>query len=387
VLLTATLALCAASGCGSAALAPRPVARALTAQVSAARPAARPRVPLVARLSPLQLLGQRIIYAYSGSTPPASLLARVRAGEAAGVIFFAPNVADARAFRAAVHELRTANAQSPVHVPLLLMTDQEGGLVRRLPGPPALSEKQIGTSPNAGRLASAAGAQAGATLRGAGLDVNLTPVLDVYRTPGNFIDAAERSYSSNPAVVATLGANFIKAQQDVGVAATAKHFPGLGAAAASQDTDNGPVTLAVPLATLRGDDEAPYRAAIAAGVKLVMTSWAVYPALDPRHPAGLSSKVIAGELRRRLGFHGVVITDALAAGALGAFGTIGHRAVLAAGAGVDLLLCAEPDPDENTPTDGGLALQSLVTALAGGRLSRTAAEQSAARVMKLRSGL
>ena len=72
------------------------------------------------------------------------------------------------------------------------------------------------------------------------------------------------------------------------MAATAKHFPGLGTAARSQDTDAGPVTLDVPLSQLRDRDEAPYPAAIAAGVKLIMVSWAIYPALDAARPAGLS---------------------------------------------------------------------------------------------------
>ena len=162
----------------------------------------------------------------------------------------------------------------------------------------------------------------------------------MYRTRGNFIDQFERSYSNNAHTVAQLGADFIKAQQHVGVAATAKHFPGLGAATTTQDTDTEPVTLNVRLAALRSTDELPYTSAIAAGVRLVMVSWATYPAFDPHHPAGLSSAVVQGELRNRLKFTGVTITDALEADALNAFGTTSNRAVLAAGAGMDLLLCA-----------------------------------------------
>jgi beta-N-acetylhexosaminidase len=343
--------------------------------------------PLVARLTPLQLLGQRIVYAYAGPTPPAALLARIRRGEAAGVIFFGPNVADPAALGTAIRTLRAANEQSPVHAPLLLMTDQEGGLVRRLPGAPSISEKQIGQSDNAATLATEAGAGAGATLAGVGMNVNLAPVLDVFRAPGNFIDGTGRSYSSDPQLVASLGARFISAQQRTGVAATAKHFPGLGAATADQNTDEVPGTLEVSAAALRADDELPYRAAITAGVKLVMTSWATYPALDPSRPAGLSPAVIGGELRGRLGYRGVVTTDELAAGALGAFGTIPHRAVLAAGAGADLLLCSQPNPDENTPAEGEAALQGLLTALADGQISRAAAEPAAARVIRLRASL
>src|SRR5690606_6524750 len=104
----------------------------------------------------------------------------------------------------------------------------------------------------------------------------------------------------NPFQVRALGAAFVRGMRRTGVAATAKHFPGLGAASAQQDTDAGPVTLDLPLRTLRSVDMVPYPAAIAAGVDLVMTSWAVYPALHPGRPAGLSRRVIHGELRGRL---------------------------------------------------------------------------------------
>jgi Glycosyl hydrolase family 3 N terminal domain len=106
----------------------------------------------------------------------------------------------------------------------------------------------------------------------------------------------------DPREVSRLGAASISAQQRTGVAATAKHFPGLGAAATNQNTDEGPVTLNLSLDTIRRVDEVPYPAAIQAGVELVMSSWAVYPALDPPRPAGLSPTVIQGELRARLGF-------------------------------------------------------------------------------------
>src|SRR6185436_9440836 len=138
-----------------------------------------------------------------------------------------------------------------------------------------------------------------------------------------------------------LGADFITAQQATEVAATAKHFPGLGTATSDQNTDQRPVTLTVPLTALRTIDEYPYQAAIAAGVKLVLVSWAIYPALDPARPAGLSPTIVGGELRQRLGFTGVTIT-----GALQPFGTTGQRATLAAQAGMDLILCSAQQASE-----------------------------------------
>ena len=149
-----------------------------------------------------------------------------------------------------------------------------------------LSEKQIGESADPGGQAAAAGAGAGQNLAGVGMNTNLAPVLDVFRQAGNFDDEFGRSYSMDQNVCAECGAAFITAQQKLNIAATAKHFPGLGAATVDQNTDLGPVTLDVPRAELRSIDERPFLSAIAAGVRLVMTSWAVYPALDPRAALG-----------------------------------------------------------------------------------------------------
>jgi beta-N-acetylhexosaminidase len=259
------------------------------------------------------------------------------------------------------------------------MTDQEGGLVRRLPGAPAWPEKQIGASFDPAPEASQAGTRAGQNLAGVGMNVNLAPVLDVYYTSGNFIDQYQRSYSSQAPVVMACGQAFITAQQRTGVAATAKHFPGLGSATTSQDTDTGPVTLTVSLSELRSKDEVPYPAAIAAGVRLIMVSWAIYPALDATYPAGLSSTVIQGELRGRLGYQGVTITDALEAGALTAFGSYGQRAVLAAQAGMDLLLCSAQDV-----TEGQEVTSALASALDSGQVNSATFGAAVQRVTALR---
>ena len=308
-----------------------------------------------AKLTLAQLAGQRVIFSYPGATPPASLLDQISAGEAGGVIFFGENITSLTQIAGVVAQLKEAHAASPVRSPLLLMTDQEGGIVRRLPGEPVLSEKQIGESADPAAQAAAAGTGAGQNLAGVGMNTNLAPVLDVFRQAGNFDDEFGRSYSMDPDVCAECGAAFIGAQQKLDIAATAKHFPGLGAATVDQNTDLGPVTLDVPLADLRGIDERPFRSAIAAGVRMVMTSWAVYPALDPRLPSGLSPRIVTGELRQRLRFRGVTITDALEAGAIAAFGTPAQCGVLAAKAGMDVLLCSARDVSEGQDTVAALS--------------------------------
>jgi len=357
------------------------VAQAAVAQVTVA-PAGNAWAALAAGLTNRQLAGQRVIGSYPGLTPPASLFTDIANGQLAGVIFFSENIASEAQIAGVIAQLRQAQAQSPVQLPLLMMTDQEGGLVRRLPGAPARSEKQIGQAADPVAAAAAAGTGAAQNLAGVGMNVNLAPVLDVYDKAGNFIDQYQRSYSSNPAVAAECGQAFITAQQQAGVAATAKHFPGLGSATKNQNTDNGPVTLTPSMAKLRAVDEVPYPPAISAGVKLVMLSWAVYPALDAKLPAGLSPVVIGQELRGRNAFAGVTITDALEAGALSAFGTTGQRAVTAAGAGMDLILCSARDASQ-----GEAVTAALAGALDGGHLDPAAFHTAVNRVSALRAGL
>jgi len=317
---------------------------------------------LLPNLDAHQLAGQRVIYSYSGLTPPAALLWAIKHGRVAGVIFFKDNVGSNAHIKAVASQLQKANAAAtnPVRLPLLLMTDQEGGVVRRLNGPPVLSAKQIGESAHPQDTATNEGKATGTFMHGLGLNVNLAPVLDVFRKTGNFIDQFGRSFSNNPVKVAKLGQLFATAMQNQGVAATVKHFPGLGAATRTQNTDERPVTLNLTLNQIRTIDELPYKSAVTAKVKLAMVSWAVYPALDKKFPAGLSSTIVQGELRKRLGFAGVTITDALEAGALKNFGSTGRRATLAAKAGMDLLLCAARNPAQGA--DAREALRSYYLA-------------------------
>jgi beta-N-acetylhexosaminidase len=348
-----------------------------------ARAAGRaPRSVRPLSLTPEQQAGQRVIYSYSGTTVPQSLLDAISGGRAAGVIFFGDNIRSMNQISSVCEQLKEANASSPVGAPLLLMTDQEGGQVRRLPGGPTMSEKEIGASSDPVGNASAAGAEAGELLASVGMNVNLAPVLDVYRKSGDFEDQYQRSYSKDPNVCGDCGAAFIAAQQDKGVLAAPKHFPGLGPASASQNTDNTPVTLYTSASDLRSIDMAPYGPAIAAGTRMVMLSWATYSALDPNHPAGLSSTIIQNELRGRLGFTGVTITDSLTANGLSAWGSTSQRAVYAAKAGMDLLLvCGE------NPANGAAAVTGMANALRSGQLSQSTFDAARNRVTNLRNSL
>lgn len=333
-------------------------------------------------LTPEQQAGQRVIFSYSGLSVPGALLDQIAAGKAAGVIFFGDNISDLDQIGGVVAQLRDAAKDSPVAEPPLLMTDQEGGRIRRLPGAPEPSQRQIGESDDPMAAATDAGTGAGRLFASVGMNVNLAPVLDVFREPGDFADRFGRSYSKDPQVCGRLGAAFITAQRGLGVAAAVKHFPGLGAAAAEENTDLKPVTLDVSAADLRAIDELPYGPAIAAGAGLVMVSWATHPALDAALPAGLSPTIVQGELRGRLGFGGVTVTDAINAGALSAFGTVAERSVAAARAGMDLILeCSR------SVSQGQAAVTGLARALRNGRLGQAAFDAARTRLTGLRAGL
>jgi beta-N-acetylhexosaminidase len=339
-------------------------------------------------LTDRQLAGQRVIYSYPGLTPPPELFDIIRRGEAAGVIFFGENIDrnNLDQIKGVIAQFQAANQESPVKAPLLMMTDQEGGVVRRLPGAPVESAKFIGENtllPTRGAAARAAGTGAGLNLLSVGMNLNLAPVLDVYRQAGNFIDRFGRSFNMDPAIVSRLGSRFLGAQNSTGVASTVKHFPGLGAATVDQDTDEGPVVLNLTKQQIFNIDELPYHEAIRTGVELVMASWAIYPALDSL-PAGLSPKIVQGELRGRLGFKGVTITDALEAGALKPFATSPEgdppeMAVLAARAGMDLLMFAQRDP-----ATAQIGVDVVTAALESGELDRMPFEASVRRIIALR---
>ncbi|KAI9757157.1 MAG: hypothetical protein M4579_003547 [Chaenotheca gracillima] len=320
-----------------------------------------------------------VIYSYPGVTPPAHLLDLVGQGKVGGICLFGENIDENTG--SVIENLQSTYASSPYSdgTPLLIMTDQEGGEVRRVSGGPELSEKEVGVSATPSTAATTAGKQASSALADLSINANLAPVLGVYREEGNFLDKDERSYSNDSAVVGDCGSAFITAQQAGGAIATAKHFPGLGAATTTENTDAAPVTLNVPLSELRSVDQAPYKKAIAAGVDMVMPSWAVYPALDAKNPSGLSKAWVQDELRGRLGFKGVTVTDAIEAGSLKAFGDDGQRGVLASQAGVDLILASG-----RNATQGEVVLNALVSALNSKTLPSGPFSDATKRIVSLR---
>jgi len=334
----------------------------------------QPRPPVVSRLTLSQLAGERIVLGFSSAELPAVVRQMVRSGEAAGIILFSQNLPSRAACRRLIRRLQAVPRPLGLRDPLLVMTDQEGGLVKRIGGAPSASAATMGDRGAA--YSRTQGRRTAANLRGLGVNVDLAPVLDVAR-PGGTIAEADRGFGSTAVQVAATAVPFAEGLQEGGVAATGKHFPGLGSARLS--TDEAVQRIGLSTRALRSIDEAAHRRFIDAGGDLVMLSTAIYPALSSK-PAAFSAAIATGELRKRLGFEGVSITDALDTVAVRAFGDTDKVARAAAGAGVDLLLYT--DPDEATR-----AHRALLLALRSGKIPRSSFEEAASWVLHLRHRL
>ncbi|MGW5669279.1 glycoside hydrolase family 3 protein [Micromonospora sp. NPDC003776] len=258
-------------------------------------------------------------------------------------------------------------------VPVQISTDQEGGVVTRIPPPAAISpgNMAIGATFDRG-LSYSTAASTGRQLRAMGINMDHAPVVDVNTNPRNTADGT-RAFSDRTATVSAFGAAAVLGYQENRVAATAKHFPGLGSAEANPDT--GIAVVDETREEILRTDIPPFRAAIAAGVKSIMPTAVIVPALDPsRTPAIISEPIITGLLRDTLGYDGVVVTDALRADALKDIPQ--DQVILGAiRAGNDELLL---------PTDPPAAVATVLGAVRDGTVSRERIDQSVYRILRMK---
>jgi len=279
----------------------------------------------VDRLTLRQQAGQLIVLRFAGTTAPRYVRRALRDRRAAGAILFRDNVTGPEQLRALTGALRRAGGRPVIAV------DQEGGEIRILPwAPPAASAPQQARAGSVGADAKAAAR----ALRAAGITVSLAPVGDVPSVDGAAM--AGRAFSRDARVASAAVAAAVAGWRAGGVAATAKHFPGLGGA--TVNTDDGPATITRSAAKLATTDLPPFKAAIRAGVPLVMVGHARYPVLDGERIASQSRAIVQRLLRDRLGFRGVVVTDSMEARASLATGRITTVSERAVRAGADLVL-------------------------------------------------
>jgi beta-N-acetylhexosaminidase len=320
---------------------------------------------LVSRLSLTEEAGQVIVARYAGTQPPTRLVNGLHLG---GVIVFDENITGADQIRRSNHRLQESAARAGRRWPVFIGVDQEGGIVERVkdgvtPFPAFMSSGAADEPPLTRRAAAAGGAQ----LASLGFTVDFAPDADV--TSGREDPTiGSRSAGSRPQLVARQVNAAVDGFLSSGVLPVIKHFPGHGSVPADSH-----VELPVQhksLARLKRSDLVPFKAGVAGGVPAIMVGHLDVRAVDPGVPSSLSRKVVTGLLRHRLGFDGLVVTDALNMGAVTDAYGVRRAAVRALNAGNDVLLM---------PPRPRAARDAIVDAVRDGRLSRARLDQAATR--------
>jgi beta-N-acetylhexosaminidase len=319
-------------------------------------------------------VGQLFVVSFRGTAPDPRFLSLLQRRGFGGVVLYERNYSDPGQLTLLLRQLQRGSGY-----PLLVCTDQEGGSIVRLRGGVHTfpSEAVYGRTGSTSRVYADAATTAH-DLHALGLTMNLAPVVDVLSNPLSPI--GDRSYGSDPRLVARLSAAAVHGYQQHGLAAAAKHFIGLGHT--SIDSHQSLPTVTQPLAQLERADLIPFRAAVAAGVSTILVAHVALPAIDPVHrPASLSPVIIGGLIRKHLGFKGVVITDSLAMGALPQ-GSTAEAAERALAAGADMMLIsADHDIPDGVFDD---AVERVISAVRAGRVAESRLDGAVARIVALK---
>ena len=295
---------------------------------------------MASSLSDDELLGQVFMLGYPGTAIPPYLQRWIEERSLGGVKIFPRNVANLGHLAATTAALQEAARRQPRQIPLLIATDQEGGWIRHVKH--AASQTPGNLALGATGLAADAfqtGRYLGAELAALGINMNFAPTVDVYSDPDATV-IGPRAFSSDPVQTGLLAVAFVRGLRSAGVMATAKHFPGHGAA----DLDSHLVLprVGADLEQLWQRELVPYRFLAREGLPAVMTGHLAFPKITGNDDsASLSPYFVRDLLRERLGFTGIVITDDLEMyGAVEAAGSPAQAAVAALSAGNDLAMIA-----------------------------------------------
>jgi beta-N-acetylhexosaminidase len=315
-----------------------------------------------------RLADRCLLPGFTGTVAPDWVLRRTAAG-LGGVCLYARNIETPEQLAALTASL---HAERPE---LIIAIDEEGGDVTRLEATTGSSypgNLALGAVDDIGLTRSVARAM-GADLAAAGIDLDLAPVADVNSNPINPVIGV-RAFGAQAAPVARQTAAWVAGLQEAGVAACVKHFPGHGATSLDSHLDL-PVVDEDPHA---GALE-PFRAAIAAGVRAVMSAHIVVPSID-KVPATISAKIMTGVLRGELGFEGLAISDGLEMRAIAAGAGIVDGTVRALAAGCDLLCIGGGLAGEDIANE---LRDAIVAAVKAGKVSEARLAEAAARVDRL----
>ena len=267
-------------------------------------------------------------------------------------------------------------SQDTVGLPIFLGVDEEGGTVTRIASNQEFGVTDVGNMSAVGASGDAqnaynAGSTIGTYLNNLGFNMDFAPVADVLSNPDNAV-VKDRSFGSDSQLVADMVCAEMNGLNEHQIAPVIKHFPGHGAT--SGDSHDGVVTIEKSLDELMANELIPFQQAINSGASFVMVGHISVPAITGDNtPASLSNAMVTGVLRDQMGFHGVVITDAMNMGAITAGYSSADAAVAAINAGVDIILM---------PDDFKGAYQGVLDAVANGTISEERINESAARIIK-----
>ena len=302
-----------------------------------------------------EMVGQMFVVSVGGTEPDYYIEKMVRERNIGGVILFGSNMKSEGQVRALTDSLQRLSMQTEPAVPLFVAVDQEGGDIASAPwvsAQPAAAGVGSRGNPAEARMISE---QMGEELLRAGVNTNFAPVVDT----GFGAAIGNRSYGEDPELVSKMGTAAVEGFDAAGIASAAKHFPNHGPAVV--DSHEGLPVVNHDTNTIESYDLPPFRAAIGAGVPMVMAGHLLYPAVDAERPASLSPRWIS-MLREDLGFGGVVVTDDLAMAGASGWGAPERAAVEAVKAGADLLIVSSP------PQQQADAFDAVVAAVESGEI-------------------
>ena len=326
---------------------------------------------LVANMSDADKVGQLLMIGIHGTTLNDDAKFMLNEYRVGGIILFDRNMESKDQVKTLITDINKAGKSAGL-TPLFLGIDQEGGAVARMDDklikvPPA---EEVGKMPV--EQASSLAKEVGIELKDLGFNINFAPVADLGLTYG-------RSYSTSPDEVVRYAGAVGKAYDEAGLWYSYKHFPGIG----KTDVDLHADTSIVPVSkeTLLSEDTKVFIDLIKQSkpnTYTIMVSHAMYPQIDPDHPASLSKAIITDWLRKDIGYNGVVVTDDMDMGALAKHYTFGDMAVQSILAGSDILLvCHEYEHMQE-------AYNGLMKAVKDGRISKERLDESVKRILLMK---
>ena len=325
----------------------------------------------MANMSDADKVGQLLMIGIHGTTLNDDAKFMLNEYRVGGIILFDRNMESKDQVKTLIADINKAGKSAGL-TPLFLGIDQEGGAVARMEDqlikvPPA---EELGNVPI--EQAASLAKQSGAELKDLGFNINFAPVADLGLTYG-------RSYSTNPDEVVRYAGAVGKAYDEAGLWYSYKHFPGIG----KTDVDLHADTSIVPVSKemLLSEDTKVFVDLIKQSkpnTYTIMVSHAMYPQIDPDHPASLSKAIITDWLRKDMGYNGVVVTDDMDMGALAKHYTFGDMAVQSILAGSDILLvCHEYEHMQ-------AAYNGLMKAVKDGRISKERLDESVKRILLMK---